>query len=138
MTEAEDAICTVVDTLTPEQRQEALEGLLLYLRYECPVTKRPPVGRCDDKPYRTLERCARCVLIDVDTHGAATHAEIAARTGLSQPRVRKACRELERGPGYVTVRQTVQYGLGLHGSGAVMAREARRLETPRLPLEVDG
>jgi hypothetical protein len=70
VTEAEDAIRAVVAEMTPEQTRAALEGLLVHLRYECPPTKRPPVGHCNDKQHSTHEHCARCWCAEASTRRA--------------------------------------------------------------------
>lgn len=76
---------------------------------------------------RALSPDARRVLVDVADHGPSTHAEIAKRTGLTIDRVRKACETLQRGPGFVTVRTTHEYGLGLHGSGRLLTEAVREV-----------
>jgi DNA-binding IclR family transcriptional regulator len=76
---------------------------------------------------RALSPDARRVLVSVADFVAGTHAEIAERTGLPIARVRKACETLQRGPGFVTVRTTHEYGLGLHGSGRLLAEAVREV-----------
>ena len=73
---------------------------------------------------------ARRVLVNVADHGPGTYAEIARRTGLSVARVRKACETLQRGPGFMTVRTTHEYGLGLHESGRLLAAAVREVPEP--------
>ena len=86
---------------------------------------------------RALSQDARVVVLDVADHGPGTHAEIAERTGIGIERVRKAaCQSLQRGLGYMTVRTTVEYGLGLYGRGTAIANAVREL-MPSLPLEGD-
>ena len=75
----------------------------------------------------------RTVLLYVADHGPSTHTELAAGTGLTPTRVHRACEALQRGYGYLTVRTTHEYGLGLHGSGEVLA-EAARVAEGRLSL----
>lgn len=81
---------------------------------------------------RKLSPDARAVVLCVADHGPGTHAEIAERTGIGIERVRKACQSLQRGLGYMTIRTTVEYGLGLYGRGTALADAVRALG-PRLP-----